>query len=116
MQLGLVAKTRGDFPKAQKHLSLALEIDREAENPVGIAQDLEQIALLYQQQQSWQEAYRQLDRAIRLYATLGKLDKVGQLYKLLETNQTQGGVPESLEQYEGLLVPPDEFWESPACR
>ena len=116
MQLGLVAKARGDLPTAQKHLSLALEIDKDAENPVGIAKDLEQIGLLYQQQRSWTEAYRQLDRAIRLYAILGELDKVGQLYKLLETNQARGGVPESLEQYEGLLVPPDEFWESPACR
>jgi len=35
---------------------------------------------------------------------------------LLETNKTQGEVPESLEPYEGLLVPPDAFWVSPLCR
>ena len=57
-----------------------------------------------------------LDRAIRLYKALGKMEKVNQLYELLETNKTQGEVPESLEPYEGLLVPPDDFWKSPLCQ
>lgn len=116
MQLGLVAEAQGDFARAEKQLSLALEIDRAAENAIGIAQDLEQIGRLRQQQQLWGKAFLDLDRAIRLYGVLGQMEKVSQLYELLETNKAQGEVPESLEPYEGLLVPPDDFWESPLCR
>ena len=116
MQLGLVAEAQGDFARAEKQLSRALEIDRAAENAIGIAQDLEQIGRLRQQQQLWEKAFLDLDRAIRLYGALGKMEKVSQLYELLETNKAQGEVPESLEPYEGLLVPPDDFWVSPLCR
>ena len=116
MQLGLVAEAQGDFTRAEKQLSRALEIDKAAENAIGIAQDLEQIGRLRQQQQLWEKAFLDLDRAIRLYGALGKTEKVSQVYKLLETNKTQGEVPESLEPYEGLLVPPDDFWVSPLCR
>jgi tetratricopeptide (TPR) repeat protein len=116
VQLGLVAEARGDFASAGKQLRRALEIDRAAENAFGIAQDLEQIGRLHQLQQLWQKAFFDLDRAIRLYGALGKMENVSQLYNLLEINKIQGGVPESLEPYEGLLVPPDEFWVSPLCK
>jgi tetratricopeptide (TPR) repeat protein len=116
MQLGLVAEARGDYARADKQLSRALEIDKAAENAIGIAQVLEQIGRLRQQQQLWEQAFLDLDRAIRLYGALGKTEKVSQVYELLETNRTQGEVPESLEPYEGLLVPPDDFWVSPLCK
>ncbi len=116
MQLGLVAQVRGDFVGAEKHLNLALEIDKAAENPMGIAQNLERLGRLYQQQQLWNEAAFEFDRAIYLYATLGKTEKVEQVYDFLKRNQADGGVPASLEPYEGLLIPPDEFWQSPLCR
>lgn len=116
MQLGLVAQARGDFAGAEKQLSKALEIDKDAENPIGIAQDLEKIGLLHQTQQSWEQAALEFDRAIRLYANLGDMDKVQYLYELLKINQTEGGVPESLEPYKPLLVFPHEFWEPPVCR
>jgi tetratricopeptide (TPR) repeat protein len=116
VQLGLVAEAEGDFARAEEQLSLALEIDKAAENTIGIAQDLEQIGRLHQQQQLWEKAFLDFDRAIRLYGALGKMEKVSLLYELLEINKTQGEVPESLEPYEGLLVPPDEFWESPLCK
>jgi tetratricopeptide (TPR) repeat protein len=116
MQLGLVAEAEADFAGAEKQLSRALALDKAAENTIGIAQDLEQLGRLHQQQQLWEKAFLDLDRSIRLYGTLGKMEKVSQLYELLEINKTQGEVPESLEPYEGLLVPPDEFWVSPLCR
>lgn len=116
MQLGLVARARGDLSLAEKHLSEAVEIDRAVENPLGLAQDLKEIGLLYQEEQLWEKAFLDLDRAIRLYVTMGKLEQAKQLLELLKINQIKGGVPESLEQYEGLLVPPDEYWESPLCR
>ena len=116
MQLGLVAQARGDFVAAEKHLNLALEIDKAAENPNGIAQDLEILGILHQKQQLWSQAVLEFDRAIYLYYTLGKMDKVGRVYDFLKTTQAGGGVPESLEVYDGLLIPPEEFWESPLCR
>jgi hypothetical protein len=61
-------------------------------------------------------AYLSLDRAINLYAIMGKTVKVNQLYEHLKTNQTRGGFPQSLDQYEPLLVEPGETWESPLCR
>jgi tetratricopeptide (TPR) repeat protein len=116
VQLGLVARARGDLAAAEEQLNLALEIDKAAENTVGIAKDLELLGLLHQQQQLWNQAARELDRSIHLYATLGKTERVDQLYGHLKKNQAGGGVPESLEPFEALLVPPDEFWQSPLCR
>jgi tetratricopeptide (TPR) repeat protein len=116
MQLGLVARVQGDFSKAEKQLTKALGIDKGAENTSGIAQVLEEIGLLRQEQQLWEMAYLSFDRAINLYAIMGKTAKVNQLFEHLKTNQAQGGVPESLEQYEPLLVGPGEYWESPLCR
>jgi tetratricopeptide (TPR) repeat protein len=116
MQLGLVAKVKGDFPKAEEQLTKALEIDKEAENSSGIAQVLEEIGLLRQEQQLWEIAYLSFDRAINLYAIMGKTAKVNQIFEHLKTNQAKGGIPESLEQYESLLVRPGEYWESPLCR
>jgi tetratricopeptide (TPR) repeat protein len=116
MQLGLVARARGDLAKADKRLSEALEIDKAAENTNGIAQDLEEIGLLQQEKQLWEKAYFSLDRAINLYATMGNTEKVSHLLDHLRTNREKGGVPESVEQYEPLLVPPGDYWQSPLCR
>jgi tetratricopeptide (TPR) repeat protein len=116
MQLGLVARVQGDLTKAEEQLTKALEIDKGAENTLGIAEDLEEIGLLRQEQQLWEMAYLSFDRAINLYAIMGKTAKVNQLLEHLKTNQAKGGVPESLVQYEPLLVRPGEYWESPLCR
>jgi Tfp pilus assembly protein PilF len=116
VQLGRLAQARGDLAGAEAHLSLALEIDKAAENTVGIAHDLELLGILHQQQKLWNQAALELDRAIHLYATLGKTEKALQLYDHLVALQAHSGVPESLEPYEALLVPPDEFWRSPLCQ
>lgn len=116
LQLGLLAQRRGDLAQAEKHLNLALEKDRAEENSLGIAQDLEKLGAFHQRQGLWQQAARELDRAIRLYADLGRVDKAAEVFELMKLNRTRGGVPESLEEYQGLLVPPGEFWESPLCR
>jgi len=83
---------------------------------MGIAQGLEEIGLLRQQQQQWEMAYLSFDRAINLYAIMGNTAKVKQILEHLKVNQAKGGVPESLKQYEPLLVRPGEYWESPLCR
>jgi tetratricopeptide (TPR) repeat protein len=114
-QLALLAQTRGDPATAERHLSQALALDKEAENPRGIAQDLEHLGILHQRQQSWERAAAELDRAIRLYASLGSIEKAGAVFRLLEANREAGGIPESLDVYRGLLVPPGEEWESPLC-
>jgi tetratricopeptide (TPR) repeat protein len=116
MQLGVVARIQGDLTKAEKELTKALELDKGAENPSGIAQVLEEIGLLRQEQQLWETAYLSFDRAINLYAIMGKTAKVNQLFEHLKKNQAKGGVPQSLERYEPLLVGPGEYWESPLCR
>ncbi|MEJ2429891.1 MAG: tetratricopeptide repeat protein [Deltaproteobacteria bacterium] len=116
MQLGLVARIQGNLPRAEEQLTKALEIDKAAENAGGIAQDLEEIGLLRQEQQRWEMAYLSFDRAINLYAIMGKTTKVKQILEHLKTNQAKGGVPKSLKQYEPLLVRPGEYWESPLCR
>jgi len=116
MQLGLLARDRGDFPKAEEQLTTALGIDKGAENTLGIAQTLEEIGLLRQKQQRWEMAYLSLDRAINLYAIMGRTAKVNKLLEHLKVNQAKGGVPKSLEQYEPLLVGPGDYWESPLCR
>jgi tetratricopeptide (TPR) repeat protein len=115
-QLALLAQTRGDSITAERHLSLALELDRGAENPRGIAQDLKQLGILHQRQQSWDRAAGELDRAIRLYAALGSTENVEEVFRLLEANRDASGTPQSLDMYRGLLVPPSEDWESPLCQ
>ena len=115
-QLALLAQTRGDPITAERHLSMALALDKGAENPRGIAQDLEQLGILHQRQQSWDRAAGELDRAIRLYAALGSTEKVEAVFRLLEANREGSGTPESLDIYRGLLVPPGEEWESPLCQ
>jgi tetratricopeptide (TPR) repeat protein len=115
-QLALLAQTRGDPITAERHLSMALALDRGAENPRGIAQDLEQLGILHQRQQSWDRAAGELDRAIRLYAALGSTGNVEAVFRLLEANREASGIPESLDVYRGLLVPPGEEWESPLCQ
>jgi hypothetical protein len=95
---------------------VALEIDKGAENTIGIAQVLEEIGLLRQEQQLWEIAYLNFDRATNLYAIMGKTEKVNQLLEHLKINQAKGGVPQSLKQYEPLLVRPGDYWESPLCR
>jgi tetratricopeptide (TPR) repeat protein len=116
MQLGLLARVQADFAKAAEELTRALEIDKAAENTIGIAQVLEEIGLLHQEQQQWEMAYLSFDRAINLYAIMGKTVKVNELLEHLKANQAEGGIPESLEQYEPLLVRPGDYWESPLCR
>ena len=116
MQLGLLARAQGDFPGAEEQLTKALEIDKKAENTVGIARDLEEIGLLRQQQQLWEMAYLSFDRAINIYAIVGVMAKVDQLFVHLQINRDKGGIPGSLKQYEALLVRPGEYWESPLCR
>jgi len=115
-QLALLAQTRGDLATAERHLSMALTLDKGAENPQGIAQDLEHLGILHQGQQSWERAADELDRAIRLYAALGSTEKVGAVFTLLEANRETSGMPESLDIYRGLLVPPGDEWESPLCQ
>jgi tetratricopeptide (TPR) repeat protein len=115
-QLALLAQARGDLARAERHLSTALALDKEAENPRGIAQDLEHLGSLHQRQQSWDRAAGELDRAIRLYAALGSTEKAEAVFRLLEANREASGIPESLDLYRGLLVPPGEEWESPLCQ
>jgi tetratricopeptide (TPR) repeat protein len=115
-QLALVAQTRGDLSAAERHLSMALALDKGAENPRGIAQDLEHLGILHQRQQSWDRAAGELDRAVRLYAALGSTDKAEAVFRLLEANREASGIPESLDTYRGLLVAPGEEWESPLCQ
>ena len=115
-QLALPAETRGDPAMAERHLSMALALDKGAENPRGIAQDLEHLGILHQRQQSWDRAGAELDRAIRLYAALGSTGNVEPVFRLLETNREASGIPESLDMYRGLLVPPGAEWESPLCQ
>ena len=115
-QLALLAETRDDPSTAERHLSMALALDRGAENPRGIAQDLEQLGILHQRQQSWDRAAGELDRAIRVYAALGSTEKVEAVFRLLEANREGSGIPASLDPYRGLLVPPGEEWESPLCQ
>jgi len=115
-QLALLAQTRGEPTTAERHLSMALALDRGAENPRGMAQDLEQLGILHQRQQSWDRAAGELDRAIRLYAALGSTEKVEAVFRLLEANREASGMPASLDLYRGLLVPPGEEWESPLCQ
>lgn len=115
-QLALLAQTRSDLATAERHLSTALALDREAENARGIAQDLEHLGILHQMQHSWDRAAGEMDRAIRLYSALGSMDKVALLFSLLEANREASGIPESLEKYRRLLVAPGEEWESPLCQ
>ncbi|HYA01826.1 MAG TPA: tetratricopeptide repeat protein [Syntrophobacteria bacterium] len=115
-QLALLAQTRSDLVTAERHLSVALALDKETEHAQGIAQDLEHLGILHQRQQAWDRAATELDRAIRLYAALGNTAKVTETLKLLEANREASGIPESVEVYRRLLLPPGEEWESPLCQ
>jgi tetratricopeptide (TPR) repeat protein len=115
-QLALLAQARGELAAAEGHLSAALALDKESEDAQGIAQDLEHLGLLHQRQQAWDRAAAELDRAIRLYAALGRAAKVEETLKLLEANREASGIPESVEGYRRLLLPHGEEWESPLCQ
>jgi tetratricopeptide (TPR) repeat protein len=115
-QLALLVQVRGDLAAAERHLSVALGLDKETEHTQGIAQDLEHLGILHQRQQAWDRAATELDRAIRLYAALGNSKKAEEVSKLLEANREASGMPESLEVYRRLLLPPGEEWESPLCQ
>jgi tetratricopeptide (TPR) repeat protein len=115
-QLALLAQTRSDLVTAERHLSVALGLDKEAEHAQGIAQDLEHLGILHQRRQTWDRAATELDRAIRLFAALGNSKKVEDVFKLLEANREASGIPESVEVYRRLLLPPGEEWESPLCQ
>ncbi|MEW6264754.1 MAG: tetratricopeptide repeat protein [Thermodesulfobacteriota bacterium] len=116
LQLGLVAQASGDLNQAERQVSLALDLDKEAENPRGIAQDLEILGRLSQERSRWDQAVQELDRAIRLYAALGDQDKVREALGLLRENKTRSGRPESLTPYENLALRGEKETESLLCR
>ncbi|MEW5724904.1 MAG: tetratricopeptide repeat protein [Thermodesulfobacteriota bacterium] len=116
LELGLLAQADGDLAQAEEHLTLALGLDKEAENPRGIAQDLEQLGRHYQNRKMWDQAAVFLDRAVYLYSSLGRGDKVEELVGLLEANSTAGGRPESLEPYKKLLEKKAVEREDALCR
>ena len=115
LEMGLLAEGQGDLKAAERHLIRARELDKESENPRGIAQDLEKLGVLYQRLERWDEAALVLDRAIHLGAVLADKDRVTRLYGLLEKNQVQGGTPESLNIYRPLLEMKDDE-KSVLCR
>ena len=102
-ELGLLFQATGDLDLAEQHLKTALDLDKEVENPRGIAEDLEKLGRLYQAAGKWDKAAIELDQAIYLRAALAQVERVKDLYKLLRNNKAAGGKPENLEPYK-LLV------------
>ena len=116
-QLGLLAAARGNHDAAEEHLKTALALDKTAENPFGVASDLEQLGLLYQSQKRFDEAAAELDRAIFLRSTLDQQAEVKELYKALKRNHDQSARPESMSPYDDLLDKMDKGQvESILCR
>jgi len=85
---------------------MALALDKGAENPRGIAQDLEQLGILHQRQQSWDRAAGELDRAIRLYAAWAAWRKWRRYSGSSRRTERRAGCPSLLTCIEGCLCRP----------
>ena len=111
LELGLLARDGGDLTQALQHVSVALDLDKQAENPAGIAYDLENLGGLYQEKKMWPDAARELDRAIYLYAALADRAGLERIYEKLEANRAAGGRPESMAPYQRLrkTIPPESM-------
>jgi len=116
LQLGLLAQVQGRLTEAEGYIKTALQMDKEAENALGVAQDLEKLGLLFHQREMWTEAAATLDRAFYLYAALGDQAKVLMLYQWLQKNHAAGGRPESLAPYAEMIDQEEKISESILCR
>jgi tetratricopeptide (TPR) repeat protein len=114
-ELGLLFQTLGDLDLAEQHFKTALDLDKETENPRGIAEDLENLGRLYQQGGKWGKAAIELDQAIYLRAALAQPEQVKALFNLLKTNKVNSGEPENLEPYRLLVEETEKNGESVLC-
>jgi tetratricopeptide (TPR) repeat protein len=103
-----VALDRGDSQLAETYLNEALNLDRETENPVGLAQDLELQAELQLAHGQIREGAQSLDRAFYLWAAVGHREAVTRVFALLEKTSRQG-FPKELAHYLEVIKNPEAF-------
>ncbi len=66
-----VHSKQGDFPGARQNALLALALDKQVENPIGIAEDLYGLGLIESKSGDTAAAYDYFQRAYGVYTTLG---------------------------------------------
>jgi tetratricopeptide (TPR) repeat protein len=83
--LGNLQLERGDYEKAIVFFSRALEMDRKADFPIGIADDLTDIGTAYYLQKKYDPALHYFRRGIKIHAIYGNQEKVTFITGMMET-------------------------------
>ncbi|MDR2142608.1 MAG: tetratricopeptide repeat protein [Deltaproteobacteria bacterium] len=103
-----LAQSRGETEPAWIYLNEALDLDRQLENPVGLAQDLELAAKMELAAGQTRQAAQSLDRAFYLWAALGNREGMSRTYAGLGQTH-QNGHPQDLASYQKILAHPASF-------
>jgi tetratricopeptide (TPR) repeat protein len=103
------AMADGDKALAEERLREALSLDRQGENQVGLAQDLETLASLEAASGRAGEAAASLDRAFYLWAALGDKTSQKRVLEALKSLKAESGRPKSLKPYEDVSRRPELF-------
>jgi tetratricopeptide (TPR) repeat protein len=97
--LGRLALETGRPEEALSHMKAALAGDRQAGYYRGEAEDLAQMAGIYDRRQDAKSAARLYMRAVKIYALLGDREKVDALSGPLRAAAEKGGIDTTLSDY-----------------
>jgi tetratricopeptide (TPR) repeat protein len=97
--LGNLQIERGEFEQAIEFFSKALEMDRAADFPIGMADDLTAIGTVYYLQKKNDLALKYFQRGIKIHALFGNQEKVSFIKGMMEAAAETTGVDISITMY-----------------
>jgi tetratricopeptide (TPR) repeat protein len=97
--LGNLQIERGEFEQAIEFFSKALEMDRAAAFPVGMADDLTAIGTVYYLQKKYDLALKYFQRGIKIHAIFGNQEKVTFITGMMETAAEKTGADISITRH-----------------
>jgi tetratricopeptide (TPR) repeat protein len=98
----------GDWSLAETYITEGLALDRQKENPAGLAQDLEILAQVQLNREQWPQAAQSLDRSFYLWAAIQNKEGLERTWKLLEKTR-QKGWPKDLAPYREVRNNPRKY-------
>ena len=102
--LASIHTAQGDYQRARAEAAEALELDKQVEYSLGIAQDLTALGLIAQRMASHEESFRYFERAYGVYEALGhEAGRAGVLAWLVASARSAGLTAEA-EAYERLAA------------
>lgn len=107
---GVTWYVRGDYPKALDYYTQSIKIKEDIGDQKGIAQSLNHIAIVYQDQGKYSQALAYCQRSYELALTVGALDlQKNGCTCLYDTYKAMGNGVKALEYYELLNVIEDSL-------